>query len=387
MKVYWSRCGHGHGNFGDKITPLLLRHAGIPVAWSPPEQADLIGAGSILEKVPARFRGTLWTAGFMHESSRAYLPQAHVLGLRGKLSLARLEPASDTIILGDAGLLVAELTGGVRKKHKLGVVPHFVDNDDPMVRALADSSSEVRVIDICAETFEVMHAVAECEYIVSSSLHGLVLADSFAIPNRWVELNRGLERVTGSGFKFRDYYSVFGMAPEPMHLTSESNLDSVLAGIPEWKRPGVAEVQSRLRDSLKQIAASVAPPSTAEQKQRETALAEWVRRSDSAQRAVRATIRDGALAVIADDEQFRSNLTEICTRPFLERNGVYWGPPESAEKAVGELQRQVADGAKWFVLAWPMFWLKEENSTLARFLGSTARLVYTSDAVEIYRWP
>ena len=48
MKVYWSRCGHGHGNFGDKLTPLLLKHFGVPVEWAPVEHAELIGVGSIL---------------------------------------------------------------------------------------------------------------------------------------------------------------------------------------------------------------------------------------------------------------------------------------------------------------------------------------------------
>ena len=91
MKVYWSRCGHGHGNFGDKLTPMLLRHHGIPCEWAPPEHAELIGIGSVLEKVPETFRGTLWTTGFKYGQSHGNFPAAKVLAVRGKLTRERIQ--------------------------------------------------------------------------------------------------------------------------------------------------------------------------------------------------------------------------------------------------------------------------------------------------------
>lgn len=43
-----------------------------------------------------------------------------------------------------------------------------------------------------------------CGYIASSSLHGLIFADSFQIPNMWFKI---YDKLAGGDFKFNDYYS------------------------------------------------------------------------------------------------------------------------------------------------------------------------------------
>ncbi len=52
----------------------------------------------------------------------------------------------------------------------------------------------------------VIKQIAECECIVSSSLHGLIIADSLGIPNIHVKVTNNL---LGDGFKFDDYYSAY----------------------------------------------------------------------------------------------------------------------------------------------------------------------------------
>ena len=44
--------------------------------------------------------------------------------------------------------------------------------------------------------------------VLSSSLHGLVAADSFGVPNRHIVLSH---KPKGDGFKFDDYYSAYGV--------------------------------------------------------------------------------------------------------------------------------------------------------------------------------
>src|SRR5688572_11997579 len=151
----------------------------------------------------------------MHPHSRKAFSQARILALRGRLTRDRVEGVKPAALaLGDAGLLCHLFHHSKPKRYKLGIIPHFVDADDPVLATIAKSSSEITVIDICGETLDVIAAVGQCEHIVSSSLHGLILADSLGIPNRWIELNRGAETVTGSGFKFRDYYSIYDI-PTP----------------------------------------------------------------------------------------------------------------------------------------------------------------------------
>jgi hypothetical protein len=71
------------------------------------------------------------------------------------------------------------------------------------------------VIDVRREPEAVFRDVAACESILSSSLHGLITADSFGIPSAWIELS---SKVLGDGFKFRDYFSSIGIRHEPCKL-------------------------------------------------------------------------------------------------------------------------------------------------------------------------
>ena len=386
MKVYWSKCGHGHGNFGDKITPMLLKHFGVPVEWTAPEHAELIGVGSILEKVPNNFKGTIWTAGFMHESSHREFSRARVLAVRGRLTLERLTGQSNgNVTLGDGGLLCHELSPSAGKKHKLGLIPHFVDIDDPFVKALADSSRDIRVIDICAEETEVMRTVAECEHIISSSLHGLILADSLEIPNRWLELNRGAEIVTGEGFKYRDYYSVFGLQPQPLRLTGASTLDQVIHSIGPLTRPGLQDVRSALRASISEIQESIRPLSAEEIQAKREAAADWQHHLLELQTIIADIIPQGARVVVADEEQLRGSLSRIEGIPFVERDGIYWGPPGSATEAIDEIQKQHQRGVSWLIIAWPMFWILEKYPGFSAFVHNHFESRHQSAIVRIFQ--
>ena len=46
--------------------------------------------------------------------------------------------------------------------------------------------------------------ICSCRYIISSSLHGLILSDAYGIPNLWIRIS---DRVKGGDCKFLDYFS------------------------------------------------------------------------------------------------------------------------------------------------------------------------------------
>ena len=65
MKVfYWNK----KTNFGDLLTPLLLkRFARIDSEWAPPDEAQLVMVGSVLDLIPNEFPGIIFGAGKLHE--------------------------------------------------------------------------------------------------------------------------------------------------------------------------------------------------------------------------------------------------------------------------------------------------------------------------------
>ena len=79
---------------------------------------------------------------------------------------------------------------------------------------------------------------------MSSSLHGLILADFLGLSNQWVRLSGEERNAKGMNeFKYRDYYSVFGLEDiAPIWLTVESTLDTLLPLIPVLRRPGLERV-------------------------------------------------------------------------------------------------------------------------------------------------
>jgi hypothetical protein len=196
IRAFWWT---GRPNFGDALAPLLLeRFAGVDVTWSPPELAEVAVIGSIATMLPRQFTGTVLGIGVARDVPIDF-SQATVRALRGPLT-ARAAGASD-VALGDPGLLaplLLEQRPPVR--YALGVVPHWQDH------ALAGRHRGARVIDVAAPPLDVVRAIASCRRIVSSSLHGLIVADALGIPRRW----ETFPRVQGGGFKFADYGASLG---------------------------------------------------------------------------------------------------------------------------------------------------------------------------------
>lgn len=211
MKMYWFRGTEwdgSTGNFGDWLTPyFIVKLTKIEIEWVQPPEAELFGCGSMIETVPEGFTGILFTTGIMHETTqRPDLMGADILGLRGALTGERIfdDPyAGGEIQLGDLGLLCRLFAPKAPKEYEVGVIPHYVYRDREYPGC--------HVIPVTAGIEHVMREASKCERIVSSSLHGIVLADALGIENKW----ESSDRVYGKGFKFRDYASALGEGIEP----------------------------------------------------------------------------------------------------------------------------------------------------------------------------
>jgi hypothetical protein len=244
-----------------------------------------------------------------------------------------------------------------------------VDREDPVVRSIRAHHPEVAIIDICGTAASVLEGIGACEAILSSSLHGLIVADSLGIPNHWMELNRGPEPVSGAGFKFRDYYSAFDMdPPRPHRLSASDTIADLLALCGDCERPGLEPIRSRLRQSLERIAER--DGATCAQRRRDDVAAArlWAERRPRILDAIRETVPSGATLVLVDEDQLPAGIPDRRVRPFLERDGQYWGPPADDDQAVAELFRMRREGARYLAVIWSSFWWLDFYPCFGRIL-------------------
>jgi len=214
-------------NFGDLLSPLLLKKYGlIPFRVHAKGQAQLICVGSVLDDLPQDYSGFILGSGLINDTIRPY-SQARILAVRGELTRQRTGAPAGTI-LGDPGLLAEKLLDARQpKQYRVGIVPHYVDKDDPRVAMLrARLQDDLLVIDVQRSPAAVIADIDRCEYILSSSLHGLISADALGIPNAWLVLSGKLR---GNDFKFHDYYSAFGGQAQSCRPTGEESLADLIA--------------------------------------------------------------------------------------------------------------------------------------------------------------
>lgn len=219
---YW-----GFNNFGDLITPLLLRDLGYTPIHAPRvSYAQFAFVGSILDTIGPAFKGVILGSGFLNDRRPKRLPKAKILGVRGVLS-QQLLGIKDKVQLGDGGLILAKyIIKRPNKQFSLGIVPHYSDAADIRILAWKENfGNEVRFINVMQSPEKVFQEIAMCECVASSSLHGLVLADSLSIPSLWL----GLSDLQGNGtFKFEDYYSAFDVKRTPFCPTGEEKVSDLI---------------------------------------------------------------------------------------------------------------------------------------------------------------
>jgi pyruvyltransferase len=206
-------------NFGDTLAPHLLKaFAGIETKWTPPGRATVVSIGSVLEHVPPWFDGYILGSGKLYGNSRLHLhtKTATILALRGPLTARQCPPGHYAI--GDPGLLAAELVGPQEARYDLGIVPHWSDVDLTMREEFYGSSWITKVIVPSDDPLEVVRQIGQCRKIVTSSLHGLIVADSFGIPRRFEHAS--IVMGESGRFKYDDYSVSISTPLRPGKLVS-----------------------------------------------------------------------------------------------------------------------------------------------------------------------
>lgn len=158
----------------------------------------------------------IWSTGFISYPTEVEIPlrqNINIACVRGELTKKRLAEITnrnlDNVHTADGGLLASELLKQkVPKKYAVGIIPHYKEINESYFKQLAGGYKNSLLINLADEPLKVIEQIASCECILSTSLHGLIVADSFGIPNTRLIFTDNLK---GDGYKFNDYYSAFGI--------------------------------------------------------------------------------------------------------------------------------------------------------------------------------
>ncbi len=216
-------------NFGDLLSPYLIQKLTSRPVKSVPLKPGIsrkfgifkvqkphfsyFAIGSIIKRTNSR--SIIWGSGaFGTEKKGDLSKEAQYLAVRGPLTrnLLRIHGIKCPEIYGDPALLFPEIFNpGVQKRYKVGVILRWPEEEwnqkafDSDIKKISTSTKEIEgtLIDILS-----------CEKILSSSLHGLVLADAYGIPSAWLSSStpKGLE------FKFHDYFLSINKIQKPQNL-------------------------------------------------------------------------------------------------------------------------------------------------------------------------
>lgn len=211
---YWK----GRPNVGDYFGYWLVTQMGYDLQVNTVGGARLATVGSILEHKKGITDNTLiWGSGLHNESSETNcVTKSNYYAVRGTLTRDRLRLPKN-IPLGDPGLLVSRYyKPNIKPTHKFGIICHALDFDMYNER-YGDKYKIISVRTNDVEAF--LDELLDCEFIFSSSLHGIIFAHSYGIPAIHLEsINVGSK----GGFKFKDYFSVLDIKYEKLDYNEKT---------------------------------------------------------------------------------------------------------------------------------------------------------------------
>lgn len=201
-KLYWS----GGANFGDALSPVLYKLiTGFePISVNEHQSPKHVAIGSILNH--AKPGDTVWGSGLAWRYDKVS-QGINIKAVRGPLSrdICLRNGVDCPEIYGDPAMLLPRFFEKSETQYKLGIIPHIVDFK--LVNIPAQYKNDVLKIDLTQSIDECIKNITSCDKIVSSSLHGLIAADAYNIPNTWCRFSNG---VLGDGTKFADHFLAIG---------------------------------------------------------------------------------------------------------------------------------------------------------------------------------
>lgn len=172
INAYWWRPKRQPWNFGDELGAIILRKLGYRVKRVSFAKANVLLTGTMLDSAETK-NPTITVlgsgSGHTHKAEHSF----NILAVRGRLTAKALKAPKSTP-LGDLGLLASRIWPKSPTRYNIGVVRHYVDKEEyPFADIIIDATEPAE---------EVIKKISSCRVILSSSLHGIIVADSYGIP-------------------------------------------------------------------------------------------------------------------------------------------------------------------------------------------------------------
>lgn len=219
-----------HRNWGDDINYFLLKAlTGKKISYlyasslaTNNNKDNFLVIGSTITLL-TNSHTIIWGAGVIDPKQQLPAIPQKVLAVRGPLSRQYLldKGIECPPVYGDPAMLVKYYhKPQINKKYKLGVIPHYEDFSHPAIQNLKKQEGVLIIkMEGYGNWLEVIDQICSCEYIASSSLHGLIIAETYEIPNLWIEL---YGKLLGGHFKFHDFFLSIGHDREKPFIIKEN---------------------------------------------------------------------------------------------------------------------------------------------------------------------
>ena len=284
---YFFEGANGWANWGDVLSPVMVEKlSGLTTSQKRgPADITFYGIGSIIRHALKNDNSWFnWGSGCIQKPALERLPNSSVtqilpahqkiFSVRGPESQISLLARYGIfpLIAKDPALLIPKLIPfkNKQKLYPICIIPHFVDKtavenalNNFSVREKNNKSESfhslekrIKVVHITVPTNfrkfikAVPQNVSECEKVLSSSLHGLIVAHSYKIPAAAITLSK---KVIGGNFKFRDYYESLGIFMNRDKIRHEITNKSLLANMSYLSRIVDETIQPEYPISLKSI--------------------------------------------------------------------------------------------------------------------------------------
>lgn len=202
--------GKSKENYGDLMGKYLVEKISQKeVIWSKPSKFSIrdlfspiyVTIGSVLTNV--NHKCIIWGSGIV---SKAYpIKKAKFLAVRGPQTRSHLLSQGYDVpeVYGDPALLMPKYYNPkIDKEYAFGVIPHYSDYDK--IKDFYKDEDSILLIDLMTNDVEkTTNAFLKCNKIVSSSLHGVIVAHAYGIPAVWQKFSNN---VFGDDIKYQDYF-------------------------------------------------------------------------------------------------------------------------------------------------------------------------------------